>query len=129
MTSIGSKGGPPRPAATSSSGDAPMGAPPISRRASSTRGLGCTNMAAAPTWNHPNMPWDGTELWEAELTADGVRALRKVAGGEGESIFQPSWSPDGVLYFVSDRSNWWNLYRWRGPTVETVVSMPAELGT
>ena len=81
------------------------------------------------TWNHPNMPWDGTELWEAELTADGVRALRKVAGGEGESIFQPSWSPDGVLYFVSDRSNWWNLYRWRGPTVDTVVSMPAELGT
>src|SRR5947208_1579343 len=58
------------------------------------------------TWNHPNMPWDGTELWEAELTADGVRALRKVAGAEGESIFQPSWSPDGVLYFVSDRSNW-----------------------
>jgi dipeptidyl aminopeptidase/acylaminoacyl peptidase len=81
------------------------------------------------TWNHPNMPWDGTELWEAELTADGVRGLRKVAGGEGESIFQPSWSPDGVLYFVSDRSNWWNLYRWRGPAVEAVAPLPAELGT
>ncbi len=80
------------------------------------------------TWNHPNMPWDGTELWVAELTPDGLRALRKVAGGEGESIFQPSWSPDGVLYFVSDRSNWWNLYRWRGLTVEAVVEVPAELG-
>ena len=81
------------------------------------------------TWNHPNMPWDGTELWVAELTPDGLRALRKVAGGEGESIFQPTWSPDGMLYFVSDRSNWWNLYRWRGPTVEPVAEVPAELGT
>jgi len=81
------------------------------------------------TWNHPNMPWDGTELWVAELTADSVRALRKVAGGDGESIFQPTWSPDGGLYFVSDRSNWWNLYRWRGPTVEVVAEVPADLGT
>ena len=81
------------------------------------------------TWNHPNMPWDGTELWVAELTPDGLRALRKVAGGEGESIFQPTWSPDGMLYFVSDRSNWWNLYRWRGPTVEAVAEVTAELGT
>ena len=81
------------------------------------------------SWNHPNMPWDGTELWVAELTPDGLRALRKVAGGEGESIFQPTWSPDGMLYFVSDRSNWWNLHRWRGPTVEPVAEVPAELGT
>ena len=82
------------------------------------------------TWNHPNMPWDGTELWVGELTADGsVRAPRKVAGGGRESIFQPTWSPEGDLYFVSDRSNWWNLYRWRNGTIEPVVEMPAELGT
>jgi len=81
------------------------------------------------TWNHPNMPWDGTELWVAELTPDGLRALRKVAGGEGESIFQPTWSPDGFLYFASDRTNWWNLYRWRGTSVEAVAPMPAEFGT
>jgi dipeptidyl aminopeptidase/acylaminoacyl peptidase len=82
------------------------------------------------TWNHPNMPWDGSELWVAELTDEGgVRAPRKVAGGEQESIFQPNWSPDGVLYFVSDRTGWWNLYRWRGERVETVVELPAELGT
>jgi dipeptidyl aminopeptidase/acylaminoacyl peptidase len=82
------------------------------------------------TWNHPNMPWDGTELWVAEVTDDGgLRAARKVAGGAQESIFQPSWSPDGVLYFVSDRSNWWNLYRWRGQAVEPVVEAPLELGT
>jgi dipeptidyl aminopeptidase/acylaminoacyl peptidase len=82
------------------------------------------------TWNHPNMPWDGTELWVAELTDDGgLRAARKVAGGDQESIFQPTWSPDGVLYFVSDRTNWWNLYRWRGDNIEPVVQVPAELGT
>jgi dipeptidyl aminopeptidase/acylaminoacyl peptidase len=82
------------------------------------------------TWNHPNMPWDGTELWVAELTDDGgLRAPRKVAGGDQESIFQPTWSPDGVLYFASDRGNWWNLYRWNGRETEPLVVMPAELGT
>jgi dipeptidyl aminopeptidase/acylaminoacyl peptidase len=63
-------------------------------------------------WRHPNMPWDGTELWVGHFSADGAIAdRRKVAGGEAESVFQPEWSPDGVLYFVSDRSGWWNLYR------------------
>ena len=82
------------------------------------------------TWNHPNMPWDGTELWVAALTDDGaLMTPSKVAGGEGESIFQPAWSPDGVLYFVSDRTNWWNLYRWQGEVIEPVVQLPAELGT
>lgn len=71
------------------------------------------------TWNHPRMPWDGTQLWVAEVTADGCLGSEvQVAGGQEESIFQPEWSPDGVLYFVSDRSGWWNLYRWRplGPS-------------
>ena len=60
------------------------------------------------------MPWDGTELWVGELDASGsiIRA-EHVAGGSDESIFQPEWSPDGILYFVSDRTGWWNLYRWR----------------
>ena len=81
------------------------------------------------TWNHPNMPWDGTELWVGDLEADGSlgRAVR-VAGGVAESIFQPEWSPDGVLYFVSDRTDWWNLYRWRDGEVEPVVQMEAEFG-
>jgi dipeptidyl aminopeptidase/acylaminoacyl peptidase len=82
------------------------------------------------SWNHPNMPWDGTELWVAALNDNGgLIAPRKVAGGERESIFQPTWSPDGVLYFVSDRTNWWNLYRWLGQNIEPVVQLPAELGT
>ncbi len=81
------------------------------------------------TWNHPNMPWDGTELWVADLRADGTPAnARCVAGGADESVFQPEWSPDGVLHFVSDRSNWWNLYRWRAGRIEPLHPMPGEFG-
>src|SRR6266480_3253633 len=64
------------------------------------------------TWNHPNMPWDGCELWTGEIAVDGAIANQQlVAGGPRESIFQPEWSPDGTLYFVSDRSGWWNICR------------------
>ena len=80
-------------------------------------------------WRHPNMPWDGTELWRAALNRDGtVGAREKVAGGVEESIFQPEWSPDGTLYFVSDRTGWWNLYRSTGGKIEPVHLMPAEFG-
>src|SRR5581483_10676932 len=66
-------------------------------------------------WNHPNMPWVGTELLVAEMAEDGsLAAPRVVAGGERESVAQPRWSPDGVLHFISDRSGWWNLYRCDG---------------
>jgi dipeptidyl aminopeptidase/acylaminoacyl peptidase len=80
-------------------------------------------------WNHPNMPWDGTELWVAEVKTDGsLGEAGLVAGGTDESIFQPEWSPDGVLHFISDRTGWWNLYRWRGRRVETLQRMEAEFG-
>lgn len=80
-------------------------------------------------WNHPNLPWDGTELYVAELQADGsLGRAERVAGGPAESIFQPEWSPDGVLHFVSDRSGWWNLYRWVGGQVEALHPMEAEFG-
>jgi dipeptidyl aminopeptidase/acylaminoacyl peptidase len=80
-------------------------------------------------WNHPNMPWDGTELWVGAFNASGLIGVREqVAGGPRESIFQPEWSPDGVLHFVSDRTGWWNLYRWRGTGVEPVHLMDAEFG-
>ena len=83
-------------------------------------------------WNHPNMPWDGTELWVAEINADGSLGEKYlVAGGVEESIFQPEWSPDGVLYFVSDKSNWWNFYRWqsRTPLNSPLVRGEAEIET
>jgi dipeptidyl aminopeptidase/acylaminoacyl peptidase len=81
------------------------------------------------TWNHPNMPWDGTELWVGKLSEDGVVIEKeKIAGGPNESIFQPEWSPDGVLHFVSDRTGWWNLDRWRENQVEPLGRMDAEFG-
>ena len=80
-------------------------------------------------WNHPNMPWDGTTLWLARVLPDGSLAdARCVAGGPDESIFQPEWSPDGALHFVSDRSGWWNLYRLRAGQVEPLAPLKAEFG-
>jgi dipeptidyl aminopeptidase/acylaminoacyl peptidase len=80
-------------------------------------------------WDHPNMPWDGTELWVGELQSDGsLGHTVRVAGGADESIFQPEWSPDGALHFVSDRTGWWNLYRVRDGQIEPLVEMEAEFG-
>lgn len=82
------------------------------------------------TWNHPNMPWDGCELWQGEIDAAGtVVNAQCVAGGLSESIFQPQWSPDGVLYFMSDRTGWWNIYRHRDHAIEAVHPQDAEFGT
>ncbi len=79
------------------------------------------------TWNHPNMPWDGTELWVCDLGADGSpENTERVAGGRDESIFQPEFSPEGVLHFASDRTGWWNLYR-EGRTVP-LCEREAEFG-
>ncbi|MCB1116922.1 MAG: PD40 domain-containing protein, partial [Chlamydiia bacterium] len=77
------------------------------------------------TWDHPNMPWDGSTLWVGELTKEGTLVnIKAVAGGNNESIFQPLWSPDGILHYVSDRSGWWNLYR----DGEELYPMEAEFG-
>ncbi len=81
------------------------------------------------SWNHPNMPWDATELWLATVETDGSLSNPKlIAGGKEESIFQPQWSLRGILYFVSDRSNWWNLYRYRSGQIEPLYPIPAEFG-
>jgi dipeptidyl aminopeptidase/acylaminoacyl peptidase len=70
------------------------------------------------SWDHPNMPWDGTELWSATFRADGTIAFEShIAGNTDESIIQPEWSPAGLLHYISDGtglvSRWWNLHSWR----------------
>jgi len=81
------------------------------------------------SWNHPDMPWDGCELWVARIDADGMPSgAQRVAGGREESICQPEWSPDGVLHFVSDRGGWWNLYRVVDGEVEALTAEHAEFG-
>ena len=84
-------------------------------------------------WNHPNMPWDGTDLWVADVADDGSLVnSQRIAGGVEESIFQPEWAPNGDLLFVSDRSNWWNLYRLRAgqlqEAAEALYPLEAEFG-
>jgi dipeptidyl aminopeptidase/acylaminoacyl peptidase len=84
-------------------------------------------------WDHPNMPWNGTTLYVAELGDDGaiIDTPRVVAGGVAESIFQPEWSLDGSeLCFVSDRSGWWNLYclKLASGEVRSIAPMAAEFG-
>ncbi|HSB70145.1 MAG TPA: S9 family peptidase [Candidatus Methylomirabilis sp.] len=85
------------------------------------------NQLAFLAWDHPNMPWDAAQLWVAPVRDDGtLGAPVHVAGGNRESALQPSWSPEGVLHFVSDRTDWWNLYRVVEGRVEPLTELQAE---
>lgn len=75
-------------------------------------------------WDHPNMPWDGTRLVVADA-ADPTRR-RVIAGEVDESVVQPEWATDGSLVFASDRTGWWNLYRFDGGETTPIVAMDAE---
>ena len=77
-------------------------------------------------WNHPSMPWDDVQLRTRNLIT-GEEIV--VAGGPGESVSEPRWHHDGTLWFLSDRTDWWNLYRWRpGSDIESVIRADAEIG-
>ncbi|MDA0263155.1 MAG: S9 family peptidase [Chloroflexi bacterium] len=97
----------------------------------------CSNPRLSPdgstlswlSWDHPNMPWDGTSLLVASFDDQGLLGEPQVvAGGETESIFQPEWSPDGVLHYVSDRSGWWNLWRLENGQPSQLTNREAEFG-
>ncbi len=81
------------------------------------------------SWDHPNMPWDSVSLWVAGINAAGqLQNPVQLNPGEGDSVLQPTWAEDGTLYFLSDRSGWWNLHRWRNGSVSAVHQTEAELG-
>jgi dipeptidyl aminopeptidase/acylaminoacyl peptidase len=80
-------------------------------------------------WNHPGMPWDGTELWQADIDRQGrLQNPVHVCGDAGTSVFQPEWSPDDVLYFVTDESGWWNLARLDPAGITRVTDLKSEFG-
>jgi dipeptidyl aminopeptidase/acylaminoacyl peptidase len=79
------------------------------------------------SWNHPRMPWDGTELCEAPVEPGFTTGRpRLVAGSADESVTQPRYAPDGRLHFVSDRSGWWNIYADDGGRGRAVAPRNAE---
>jgi dipeptidyl aminopeptidase/acylaminoacyl peptidase len=82
-------------------------------------------------WDHPDMPWDGTELWVADLV-DGperieVGGARRVAGGADEAISQPTWTAQGDLVVLSDRSGWWTLHRLAAAQIDGAPGTATEL--
>lgn len=91
------------------------------------------------SWNHPSMPWDNTQCYVADVDSQGKLSNKTLVAGDPaapqqESVFQPQWSPDGDLYLVSDRNNWWNLYRYRSEgeskgVLEAVIEKDAEFAT
>ncbi|CAJ1461033.1 unnamed protein product [Effrenium voratum] len=83
-------------------------------------------------WNHPNMPWDSTELRVAKLDDSGGAGVQTVCGdakakdADAISVLQPAWSPAGLLHFISDTTGWWNLYTWDGKQVKSLCPKEAE---
>ncbi|SEB23471.1 prolyl oligopeptidase family serine peptidase [Variovorax sp. YR216] len=81
------------------------------------------------SWNHPDMPWTAAELWLGDFDGTAITNATRIAGGKDESVFQPEWSPDGLLHYVSDRSGWWNIYRRNADgTTANLCPMAAEFG-
>jgi dipeptidyl aminopeptidase/acylaminoacyl peptidase len=83
------------------------------------------------SWDHPNMPWDATALHVGRLDGYALTDLQTIAGGSsapGESVLEPVWDNDGALYFLSDRSGYWNLCRWSDGPVEQVTTVEADFG-
>ncbi len=79
-------------------------------------------------WSDDVMPWDAGEVWVGRYRPGArIEDRRRVAGGPGEAAHQPQWGPDGYLYLLSDRSGWWNLYRWHDE-LEAVAPMASECG-
>ncbi len=78
-------------------------------------------------WNFPNMPWDGTELWRADYSNDGQLSNASVIyGGKTESVLQPKWRNDNVLFFISDRSGFWNLYSHQDDVLNAILPIDSD---
>jgi dipeptidyl aminopeptidase/acylaminoacyl peptidase len=80
-------------------------------------------------WNHPDLPWDATTLYVANLTSRGLSGITPLSSGSHESVMEPRWDADGTLYFVSDRSNWWNLYRYKDNRITTAAAIEADISS
>jgi dipeptidyl aminopeptidase/acylaminoacyl peptidase len=91
----------------------------------STPELSANGRLAWTQWNHPNMPWDSTTIMVGSLSGRTVIASQSVAGGPSESAVQPRWLGEKLI-FISDRTNWWNLYQWSEGEVRPLCATEAE---
>lgn len=80
-------------------------------------------------WNHPDLPWDATTLYVANIDGTKLSGVIALTSGARESVLEPRWDTDGSLYFLSDRSNWWNLYRFKDNHISTAFAIEAEIGS
>ncbi len=80
------------------------------------------------SWNQPNMPWDGSELWLADVEGSKISNAKQIAGDLKISIVDPSFSPKNELYFISDKSGWWNFYRYKNSSIEAICPCEVEFG-
>jgi dipeptidyl aminopeptidase/acylaminoacyl peptidase len=91
----------------------------------STPELSASGRMAWTQWNHPNMPWDSTTIMVGALSGTTIMNSQAVAGGPLESALQPRWLGEKLI-FVSDRTNWWNLYLWNEGDVRPLCATEAE---
>jgi dipeptidyl aminopeptidase/acylaminoacyl peptidase len=91
----------------------------------STPKLSRSGRLAWTEWNHPNLPWDSTTIMTGSLRGTLITDHRAIAGRPGESAVQPRWLGEKLI-FVSDRTNWWNLYLWSAETVRPLCATDAE---
>ena len=91
----------------------------------STPELSASGQLTWTQWNHPNMPWDSTAIMVGTLNGTTVVNSQSVAGGPSESAVHPRWLGDKLI-FVSDRTNWWNLYLWSEDGVRALCTTEAE---
>jgi dipeptidyl aminopeptidase/acylaminoacyl peptidase len=91
--------------------------------------LSDTGVLAWTEWNHPAMPWDATRIRRGSLVDGAVVDVTDVAGGATESAVHPRWAPGGELIFVSDRTDWWNLYAERDGVSTPLWPEAAEFAT
>ncbi len=86
------------------------------------------NQLCWQSWNHPNKPWDGNELWLADVNCAGeIENKKRIAGADNVSVFQPQWSPNGILHFISDDNGWWHLYRYHDNDTEKIAGKITQL--
>ncbi len=81
------------------------------------------------SWDHPNMPWDNTQLWVADITAKGLSHSQQIDSHfKEQAFFEPLWGPNNELVVSTDKSNWWNLYQVHGEKLERLFPVESEIG-